>query len=250
MLKKVIKDGLIAAGLSLFLLISSQTVKAEQDLRLLGYWAFDEGEGEVVKDSSHCENTGKMVDCTWKKGIKGSCLELYGDSYIVTGCGSPEDEFTAEGWFNTYEKKGKDLSQWIIAASDGSMKEGFNLYISGKNLLALVAKGNKGWKEYFSVGTPVSLNTWHYFALTFKSNEYMRLYLDGELKKEIKEVGEYIPFIPFRIYANFGYWRTTRGEDGKYRYFHGFCGMLDEIKIYDEALSSEEILKHYNKIRK
>ena len=247
MLKKRIKDGLIIAGLSLFLLMSSQIVKAEQDLRLLCYWAFDEGEGELIKDSSHCENIGTMVECTWKKGIKGSCLELNGwkkggsigwesygkNSYIRAGCDAPEDEFTVEGWFNTYGGEG---TQWIIEASDGRQRVGFDIYIRPGGRALQVALHSKKRKH---LTTSISLNTWHHFAFTFKSLEYMRLYLDGKLVGENKSVEKYLRS---RIHG-IGFWRANPS------YYHGFCGMLDELKMYDEVLSSEEILKHYQEVK-
>ena len=193
-------------------------------LALVAHWAFNEGDGETLRDSSPYERTGKMGECTWKEGVKGNCLELDGmKSYIVAGCGGIEAEFTVEGWFNTY---GKGWTQWIIEASDGGQKVGFDVYVDRENLVARVSRRDKG--QYY-LRVPVSLNTWHHFALTVRANEHIRLYLDGALKKEIKEpAGMCLGSTVHRI----GHWRTTRMGDGEYRYLHGFCGMLDEIRIY------------------
>ena len=122
------------------------------------------------------------------------------------------------------------------------MTNGWQVYTnrSGERLTVTVNVGSEE-KDKIYIKTSLSLNTWHHFALTFKSNEYMRLYLDGELKKEVKDVGEYKNFSAEPIMF-LGCWSLSKEHP---KWFSGFCGMLDEIKIYDEALSSEKILKHY-----
>ena len=59
--------------------------QAEVDLdSLVGFWAFNEGTGDTVKDLSGKDNHGKAVgDPKWVKGKIGSALEFDGkDDYL------------------------------------------------------------------------------------------------------------------------------------------------------------------------
>ncbi len=47
---------------------------------LLGHWRFNEGNGEIVSDSSGHENDGEVWDARWMKGKFGAVgFWLYGD---------------------------------------------------------------------------------------------------------------------------------------------------------------------------
>jgi hypothetical protein len=50
------------------------------DKSLIGIWLFDEGQGNVTKDSSPNKNDGDIKDCKWVGGKFGKALEFNGTS--------------------------------------------------------------------------------------------------------------------------------------------------------------------------
>ena len=51
---------------------------------LLGHWKFDEGQGDVVVDSSGNENDGETWDAQWVKGKFGTALAFDGQGAYVS----------------------------------------------------------------------------------------------------------------------------------------------------------------------
>ena len=76
----------------------------------------------------------------------------------------------------------------------------------------------------------VKLNTWYYVVFTY-NRQYCRLYLDGEMissygsRSKIGKTNEDV-FFGKKDNSNYPYW---------------FNGVMDEIRIYDRCLTSEEV---------
>jgi hypothetical protein len=82
-------------------LACSTTAWADQP-GLLGHWKFDEGQGDVVSDSSDHANDGELLDAQWVKGSFGTALLFDGQGGHVsipeiTGLDG-SDEMTAAAW--------------------------------------------------------------------------------------------------------------------------------------------------------
>ena len=61
-------------GISLVLVGQGSAIKQEN---IAGIWLFDEGEGDIAKDSSPNGYDGEIVGPEWSaKGVFGSCLEF------------------------------------------------------------------------------------------------------------------------------------------------------------------------------
>jgi hypothetical protein len=84
----------------------------------------------------------------------------------------------------------------------------------------------------------VDSNIWHHLAMTYKPSEFIKLYLDGSL------VAENTTSIPVSINDPEGvaiYVGAAWIEEGYIPPGHPFTGTIDEVQIYNRALSECEI---------
>lgn len=194
---------------------------------LAGYWKFDEN----ANDSSGNGNDGTIEgDPEWVDGKINGALEFDGDDYVNCGNGDSlqiQDQITIAFWFqveafqNTWEgflAKGDDSYR---ASRGGGNGNATHMGISGTT-----AGGGNG---YFNGTVTVTDGQWHHYTGWF-DGENARIYIDGELDTEVDATGQ-INISSFELYI---------GENSQQqgRFFHG---LLDDVQIYNRALTEEEI---------
>ena len=105
-------------------------------------------------------------------------------------------------------------------------------------------KGNKDLYLYIYDTTwhaiaytiPEDIRNWHHYVGTYSADRYLRLYIDGKLVAGPK--GPY-----GAIVDDTGIMAIGWDEGNPVRYFNG---LIDEVRIYNRALSSAEISAIYN----
>ncbi|MBU0743991.1 MAG: LamG domain-containing protein [Gammaproteobacteria bacterium] len=129
----------------------------------------------------------------------------------------------------TYIYEGRSTIIW-----NGNYAAGHDPYIFYINeygcLEAYADFQNGGFGEFIIDDNPVKLNKWHHVALTIDSSQ-MKLYLDGKIVKELTHD---------RGPTVIGYSYVAIGRHLWYN--NPFVGLIDEIRIWDTALS-EDVLK-------
>ena len=198
---------------------------------LVAHWKFDDGEGAVAVDSSGNGNDGIINgDPQWVDGIIGGALEFNGDDYVNCGNGPSlqiQDAITMAFWFqveafqNTWEgfmAKGDDSYRASRGGGDG---DATHMGISGTSV-----GGGNGW---FNGTVIVTGGQWHHMAAVYDGAEG-RIYIDGVLDANSPGTGQ-INISDYDFYI---------GENAQQtgRFFHG---LLDDVRIYDGALTEEEI---------
>ena len=203
-----------------------------------GYWKFDEDTGITAADSSDNGRNGTLINfpgdnSQWVPSPINGALEFDGNNdYIdVTGYkgitgSSPR---TVAAWINT-GTTGEIVSwgtsstgaKWIFRVQDTNGTDGaIRVEVSG---------------GYIVGKTDVRDNEWHHVAAVLEAGDFdvsdVKLYVDGV------EETPYSIVSPEPIY-------TAVGADVKIGVFIGndryFTGQIDEVRIYDRALSSGEI---------
>jgi len=215
---------------------------------LVGYWRFDEdywmGNKDEVKDSSGLANHGTIFETSQvQPGKLGKGLARFdglNDYIIVENSDSLEpDQITVETWV---KKTGSTSFEYLI--SKGASYDSFSSY-------AFYTDGNGGLSFYIGDGisTTKSPNhdsslwdgSWHHIAGSYDGST-VRLYVDGE---EIQSGTESSLFL--------GYNLSTQNDlyIGNYNgsVSHPFNGDLDEVLIWNRALSASEILQHYTTVK-
>ena len=187
---------------------------------LVGWWKFDEGSGTVAYDSSGNGNHGNLINGpTWTTGKIGGSLSFDGDSFVEIGAILPK----------TYSK-----SLWINASS--IEQEGNIFSWDGKHALYVPnGKLSSGHNDSWSIvrdNEIISLFHWYYVALTYNSSsKEMILFKNGLVVStgQVADCGELI-----------------RSQIGAYQSSYCFKGLIDDVRIYDRALSAEEVQALYN----
>jgi len=213
---------------------------------LVAEWHFDEGSGNIVKDSSGNGNDGIIYGATFVDGISGYALNFDGiDDYVDTSLLPPtvDLERTIVLWAKTTSTKNME------AVSYGGGHSGFgNSFRCAFNL-----GGSEGVTIDTSNGAitydaTVADGNWHYYAWVVP-NIHTPTVNDGEIYKDAILQTKIKTEISSNTKINTE--ARERLEIGRYwdeyRYFEG---KIDEVMIYNRALSAEEISTLYNKYMK
>ena len=214
-------------------ILSAKVSFAETDKSLVGYWKFDEGEGEIAEDSSANKNNGLIFNASWVKGKVGHALELSGkNSSVELGPEKFDDlvEGTIEIWFKcaSVEKPARVLFSHNCGSNYCNIFLGPNRHL----IFDMVVDGQV---QLYS-DKPISLDNWHHVVTTFGA-EGMRMYVNGVLQKKTGPTT--------KSFKEMGSSKTnTIGTIGKSTAYN-FHGIIDEIKIYDRVLTEREIKNRY-----
>ena len=204
------------------------------DTNLVGYWSFDEGSGTFLQDESENNNHGTIYgDAQWTQGISGQALMFDGvndyvkipdsDSIRISG------DITLSAWVKTSTMKSTDP---IISKGPGDHTFGYFLgtgtgYPPHQASFQLHPTGEPGI-DLHSEET-LSVEQWYHIVGT-RSGTSMKIYINGVLDNTI------ICF-PGSIRTN-----TYPLDFGAhYSYSVLYKGILDEVRIYNRALSVTEI---------
>jgi hypothetical protein len=205
---------------------------------LVGYWAFDEGEGDVAYDSVS-DNHGEIYDAEWTTGIVGGALYFYGFDFnemnydyvwLPEGIINTGDPFSAFMWLRLDEKWG--MTTQTILRKDGPDHRGLLYRITEGDKLASYLSGEEtvSTKAVFQ-----DTGEWHHVGLTYNGN-IVKLFIDGQEDGTNDVTGE-SSTSRFKIGAG------SLGI-GANRYT-SWIGIIDEVVMYDRALPPPEVEQLY-----
>ena len=197
---------------------------------LVGWWKLDDGGGTVAKDSSHAfkGDDGKLVGKPkWAKGKKGGALQLDGNQYVSLGSilqGSYK-EITIACWV----KHGQSQWQNIVERSVWDKSDGIGLMMDYNS--TSVSFGHYGIVCATSKAN-VQDDQWHHVAGTMRqsgSDYVYSIYVDGKLDNTATNSMGLTPTEHS--------WAIGARYDGSW----GYRGLVEDVRIYDRALSAPEI---------
>ena len=195
-------------------------------------WLFDEGRGKIVRDSSGNGNDGTINgDPKWVEGRFGKGLEFDGvDDYVAVpdsdSLDIDGDRITIVAWI---KGSGWPAANHIVRKlHDQAQGHIYVLRVQPDKIRAYIATDVKPSPGYQVDGaTPLKVGEWYHVALVYDGNE-IRIYLNGELDGSLPASGN--------IETSDAELRIGRGDPAGY-----FAGVIDEVAIFDAALSEEEI---------
>jgi len=222
------------SSLALFLTLVSFQARGQGGLA--AHWKFDEGAGTVVVDSSTNGNNGTLTNGTvWVTGWSSNALSFDGVDDYVEVANSPSLGITGDITVAAWIKRGA-LGDYggIVAKTDGDNIWDYDFYFdSGADNLHFWSDSQSP-QNTISTGT-VSDTDWHHVAAT-RSGETVTFYIDGAPAGTVTISGDSADNpIPVRI-----------GTDGPgYSGDSMFNGLIDDVRIYNRALSASEIRALY-----
>ena len=231
---------------------------------LVGHWTFDGADtnwtANTVVDRSGNGNTGAMINMSTStspaKGKIGQALNFDGvndyvavDSVFTTN----QTELTMSAWVNFKsfnQPPGVIMNSPIISGWDtwsGGSQKGYQVRISHNTFdytmwnININDGVNYNATLYDNISdasfTAKYANKWIHAVATFKGGQYVKLYLDGELK--ITNTSS----IPSEMVPE------VRSTDwiGRTNINSGYSSaVIDEVRVYNRALSASEVKSLYN----
>ena len=195
---------------------------------LVAAYSFNDGSGAQTRDSSGQGNTGTIAGATWTTNGKfGSALSFDGTSSWVTIADANSLDLTT----------GMTIEAWVSPSSGTAWRAVVLKETSGGLAYALYSANNGSRPAGYvhtttDVGVAgtaaVPLSTWTHLALTY-DGATLRMYVNGILVKSGSASGAVVTSSgPLRI-----------GGDSVWGEY--FRGLIDEVRIYNRALTGGEI---------
>jgi len=207
-------------------------------LRGLVLWLkFNEGSGNIAYDSSFYNNHGTIYGATWTDGKFGKALSFDGvDDWVEVSSSDTltipdRTELTVTAWV-----KRKEMSKFhTIVSLGGWNREGWTFRIESNNKIMFIARFTDGTITGEIEGGYIDTN-WHFVAVVYDGR--VHLYVDGEEVASSDYFGKVISGRDFQL--KIGVLDTGNCF---------FNGIIDEVRIYNRALSENEIkMLYYNRI--
>lgn len=195
---------------------------------LIGWWKFDETQGKTAKDSSGGNHNGTLVgNAKWAHGRTGGAVALDG----------------AGSYVRIADKSAFDMGDQTTIAC------WVNIHSVSADWMTIVAKGDNAWrlstinqdkKFHFSVNdwnrtaglngsTTINADEWHHLAAVYNGG-VLQLYIDGKLDASQPWTGG--------IGKNNSDVLIGENAQQSGRFFNG---LIDDVRIYNQALSESEI---------
>jgi prepilin-type N-terminal cleavage/methylation domain-containing protein len=211
-------------------------VAAQLETGLVGYWHMDETTSTVAYDASGNGRSGTLSGLTRLSVTNckaGGCLHSTADSMSVAGANpiTGSSPFTMSAWLNMDSHSNYGLAFYMGADAVGQ--------------LAWI-----GWTQSAQVGTSNSIgggfygtnfgsgvtdtDGWHHVVFTFEGGEggAAKLYVDGMERASSN-------YTPNLSSAGIAFGHPS----------YPYNGDIDEVRLYNRALSASEVLAEYNALR-
>ncbi len=207
-----------------FVLVLGLVSSASADL--VAHWNFNEGSGNVAHDISGNSYDGTINGApNWVPGVGGSALEFDGtDDYVDTGQSLLDNvsDFTMAGW--------------VMVGNPNASRTG----LFGQN--DLIEFGINNGVRYWVAETatpvftpwPFDTTSWHHVAVVDEGTD-IKIYFDGELAHTGTNAT-----VDNHSTSNFTFKIGGGGiqdDTGNW-----FLGQIDDVRIYNHALTQQEIL--------
>ena len=201
---------------------------------LILHYTFAEGAGPVVLDHSGHDNRAQVHGATWEQGAFGSAMRFDGEDDYLDGGIRPILERNKVGSIVVWIRP-DSLRGGLVTQSTGQDYGHSRMVLAfkGTNMTGLVADGKLYDKLYFGDGV-IEKGRWLQIAYTFGDSGRAG-YVDGvrvgSHSGSTKPAAEGLPLIVGRseLYKSGGHFR----------------GSMADVRIYDRALSDDEILELY-----
>jgi hypothetical protein len=218
---------------------------------LVAYWKMDESAANSctggVNDS--CDSSGNANDGAWSGNttiattakfnsattFDGTNDNIRAAETTSTDIGGNTSSFTVSAWFKTTTNFGSDTT--LVSKSDSSGAYPFELVLTSSEALAF---GNYDGTNFSTATTGVSYNdgVWHH-ALGVRDtvSKKLLLYVDGQLAASANDDS---------TVATDNNDDLSVGASGVGYIEQDYNGQIDEVRLYNRALSAQEAISLYD----
>ena len=206
--------------------ISKATFDANLKNGLVAYWPLDGDAKDYSGNGNHGVTKG-CTDAADRNGKSAKCYSFNGAS----------DHITVKGDSTLNIQHAISISAWINADTDNQSLAGIIDRGPGLGEHGGYYVRTRDWKIDFAISMPytefmageIRPGTWHFFAATYDNNT-VKIYLDNLLVFS-KIIGNGILDL----------WNNEAGLTIGIEAGHPFKGKIDDVRLYNRALSSDEV---------
>lgn len=199
---------------------------------LAGYWKFDDGSGTTAADSSTNANTGTLVSTpTWTTGRIGGGLTFNGTNYVSTSQ-TPLSSTVSNGFSTFVWLQASNNPAWVYEMGDSSA------LVLATSPTGTYCRIRNVDSTFFDSprSTITGDGNWHHFGCVFnKGANVLTLYVDGVSSGTVSTNG-------FTAFDEGG---APFYLGGRSYGSNGVGGSIDEMRIYDRTVSSDEASQLY-----
>ncbi|MCE5228357.1 hypothetical protein LLG95_02010 [bacterium] len=201
---------------------------------LVAHYTFDEGSGNLLHDSTPNANDGVILEGlepAWQPGLHGFGLEFNGTSDVVEIPNAPSLQLDQGMTITAWIYPSRLLAGWqhLVAKENDGVTLAYYLAANSGNT-------NQPWTGFniemnwlsTGGGTSVPLYTWTHLASTYDARD-LKLYVNG-VQVASYYIGRAIERTAGKLHLG--------GRDGLSEYF---SGIMDEVMIFNRALSPSEV---------
>ncbi len=199
----------------------SHAVRVSLGADLVGEWTFDDS---TARDSSGNDNDGTVNGTVFVDGITRKAVEFDAkNDYIQLQSAINSDVITAEMW---YYYNGNGGSWNTLFCRNGGTYHHLLIESASQE----IGFYNAAWR---TSGHSLIQGRWHHLVLV-KDGTNSKIYVNGDLKQDRSD-----------SFSNASYPLQIIGNHGGYS--QGSLGIIDEVCIYNRALTTAEIQRVYAK---
>jgi hypothetical protein len=220
--------------LTLMILVLAMSVSASADL--VGYWKFDDGSGNIARDSSGNGNDGTFNgDPQWVDGYFGGALDFDGSGDWLD-CGTdPSLAISGEVTMTVWIKLNSVGLDQKVGGNQDNANGGYKMTVYNNDKVEFevrTSSNSSSLNRDVAGGTVLQTGQWYHVAGVYsQADGYIRTYVNGVLDRELATTAVLGASPgPFRI----GCEPFTTGS-------YNFNGVMDDLRVYNTALTEDEI---------
>ena len=204
--------------------------KTGKEYGLIGYWALDEGQGNVAVDKARSRNL-VLNNTGWYIYPSGYAKQTAGNYFSIPVAAYPLDvfsDFTLEFWFRSASNN--QTNQTLFSCDYGSIG------LDANSKLTLYKAD--GTANQTLTGANLSDAKWHHVALSVRRGGNVNVYIDGATTATFSEslLGTFAS-------GNY-YFGAKHAQTNTFSQY--FAGYFDEIRIWNSALTGDGVLLNQN----
>jgi hypothetical protein len=193
----------------------------------VGYWKFEEGSGNAALDETINLNNGTISGAARTAGISGEGLSFDGVNDYVQIPDADSLDLTSAGTIEVWAYKNSQKNYQMYVTKGRT--QAYQLMDKGTTGQIAVRWGSASTN--LATDEVVPTGGWHHIVATYDGNN-LSLYIDGHLSKSVAYTTDAVAnTTPVRIGAR---------DDG-----YCFDGRIDEVVIYNRALTETEVRARY-----
>jgi hypothetical protein len=207
---------------------------------MVAYWTFDDGAGTTLSDIVG-DHDGQIAGASWSEGMVGGSLDFDGlDDSVSFGTSAFLN--TSSAFSYSVRLRLDDLGEGTCEGDDFAAydqmivatHEGPYLYLATTGRLVAMVETVAGWRLVAADTCSWTEGVWHHVAVTLDGTA-MRMYVDGSIVDEVAGGA--------KLTSGDGYFVKL----GQMHYLDQYYldGAIDELAVYNRALTADEVDRHY-----